>query len=175
MQLFHLTSANANVCCHLIPLLVSGEVFGMHTEISLTLFDREQMEDCMRNIVMETEDLASPLLRSVSFCTKAKKAFLQAEVIIVLDDSTEEEVYSLEGCLRSKVPLCRHYGHLMEKNADKSVKVIVGGKTFVNLKANLLMQYAPNIASNIIAVALGVEGQAKAAVARMMKTTPASE
>lgn len=163
------------MCYHLIPLLLSGEVFGTHSEISLTLFDQEQREDCLRSIVMETQDLASPVLRSVSFCTTVKEAFLQAQVVIILDDSTEEEVYSLESCLRSRVPLCRLYGYLIQKNAHKSVKVIVGGKNFVNLKTNLLMQYAPDIASNIIAVALGVEGQAKAVLARKMKTSSASE
>lgn len=163
------------MCYHLIPLLLSGEVFGTHSEISLTLFDQEQREDCLRSIVMETLDLASPILRTVSFCTKVKEAFLQAQVIIILDDSTDEEVYSLESCLRSRVPMCRLYGYLIEKNAHKSVKVIVGGKTFVNLKTALLVQYAPTIANNIAAVALGVEGQAKAALARKMKTTSASE
>ncbi|XP_003502165.1 putative malate dehydrogenase 1B [Cricetulus griseus] len=166
-----ISSASTTACYHLIPLLINGEVFGMHTEISLNLFDRQQRENCLRSLVLEIEDLASPNLRSVSVCTNAENAFLQAQVIIILDDSTDEEVYTLESCLRSRVPLCRLYGYLMEKNADKSVKVIVGGKTFVNLKTALLMQYAPNIAPNIIAVALGVEGQAKATLARKMKTT----
>ncbi|XP_017656863.2 putative malate dehydrogenase 1B isoform X1 [Nannospalax galili] len=166
-----IANGNASVCYNLIPLLLSGDVFGMDTKISLTLFGKEQMENRLRSMVMETEDLASPVLHSVSFCTKVEEAFHQAQVIIILDDSTEEEVYTLEGCLRSRVPLCRLYGYLMEKNAHESVKVIVGGKTFVNLKTVLLMQYAPNLAHNIIAVALGVEGQAKAVVARKMKTT----
>ncbi|CAH6791704.1 Mdh1b [Phodopus roborovskii] len=167
-------SASANSCYHLIPLLISGEVFGMHTDISLTLFDREQKENSLKSLVLEVEDLASPILHSVSFCTKTEGAFLRAQVIIILDDSTDEEVYTLESCLRSRVPLCRLYGSLIEKNAHESVKVIVGGKTFVNLKTALLMQYAPNMAHNIIAVALGVEGQAKATVARKMKTTSSS-
>ncbi|MEJ1271967.1 malate dehydrogenase 1B NAD (soluble) [Cricetulus griseus] len=170
-----ISSASTTACYHLIPLLINGEVFGMHTEISLNLFDRQQRENCLRSLVLEIEDLASPNLRSVSVCTNAENAFLQAQVIIILDDSTDEEVYTLESCLRSRVPLCRLYGYLMEKNADKSVKVIVGGKTFVNLKTALLMQYAPNIAPNIIAVALGVEGQAKATLARKMKTTSSSQ
>ncbi|XP_038939580.1 putative malate dehydrogenase 1B isoform X6 [Rattus norvegicus] len=167
-----ITSAGSRVCCHLIPLLLSGEVFGMQAEISLTLFDQEQRRECLSNIVMETENLASPVLRTVSFCTTVKDAFLQAEVIIILDDSTDEEVYNMESCLRSRVPLCRLYGYLIEKNAHKSVKVIVGGKSFLNLKTTLLIQYAPSLASNIIAVALGLEGQAKAVLARKMKTIP---
>lgn len=171
----HLISASNTACYHIIPILISGEVFGTHREISLTLFDREQMETYLESLVVEIEDLASPILRSVSLCTNTEDAFLRAQVIVILDDSTDEEVYTLESCLRSRVPLCRLYGYLMEKNAHESVKVIVGGKTFVNLKTALLMQYAPNIAHNIIAVALGVEGQAKATVARKMKTTSASE
>ncbi|NP_001317153.1 putative malate dehydrogenase 1B isoform d [Homo sapiens] len=144
----------------------------MHTEISITLFDNKQAEEHLKSLVVETQDLASPVLRSVSICTKVEEAFRQAHVIVVLDDSTNKEVFTLEDCLRSRVPLCRLYGYLIEKNAHESVRVIVGGRTFVNLKTVLLMRYAPRIAHNIIAVALGVEGEAKAILARKLKTAP---
>ncbi|XP_054334849.1 putative malate dehydrogenase 1B isoform X2 [Pongo pygmaeus] len=167
-----ITSASAPACYNLIPILTSGEVFGMHTEISITLFDNKQAEEYLKSLVVETQDLASPVLRSVSICTKVEEAFRQAHVIVVLDDSTDKEVFTLEDCLRSRVPLCRLYGYLIEKNAHESVRVIVGGRTFVNLKTVLLMRYAPRIAHNIIAVALGVEGEAKAVLARKLKTAP---
>uniref|UniRef100_A0A8C8Z5Z6 Malate dehydrogenase 1B n=1 Tax=Prolemur simus TaxID=1328070 RepID=A0A8C8Z5Z6_PROSS len=168
-----IASASAPACYHLIPILTSGEVFGMHTEISITLFDNKRAEERLEALVTETRELASPVLRSVSICTKVEEAFRQAHVVIVLDDSTDQEVHSLEDCLRSRAPLCRLYGYLLENNAHDSVRVIVGGKTFVNLKTVLLMRYAPSIAHNIIAVALGVEGEAKALLARKLKTTPA--
>nr|XP_019582465.1 PREDICTED: putative malate dehydrogenase 1B isoform X4 [Rhinolophus sinicus] len=167
-----ITSASAPACYNLIPILTSGEVFGMDTEISITLFDNKQAEEHLKILETETWDLVSPFLRSVSVCTRVEEAFRQAHVIIILDDPTDREVYALEDCLRSRVPLCRLYGYLIEKNAHDSVRVLVGGKTFVNLKAALLMRYAPSIARNIIAVALGVEGEAKAALARKLKTTP---
>ncbi|XP_008586647.1 PREDICTED: putative malate dehydrogenase 1B isoform X2 [Galeopterus variegatus] len=132
----------------------------------------KQVEEHLKNLVMETQDLASPVLRSVSICTNVEEAFRQAHVVVILDDTTEQEVHTLEDCLRRRVPLCRLYGGLIEKNAHASVRVIVGGKTFVNLKTILLMTYAPNVAHNIIAVALGVEGEAKAALARKLKTSP---
>ncbi|KAM5265863.1 LOW QUALITY PROTEIN: putative malate dehydrogenase 1B [Hipposideros larvatus] len=165
-----ITSASAPACYNLIPILTSGEVFGTHTEISITLFDNKQAEEYLKILATETRDLVSPFLRSVSVCTRVEEAFRQAHVIIVLDDPTDKEVYTLEDCIRSRVPLCRLYGYLIEKNARDSVRVIVGGKTFVNLKTVLLMRYAPNITHNIIAVALGVEGEAKAALARKLKT-----
>ncbi|XP_058405683.1 putative malate dehydrogenase 1B isoform X2 [Diceros bicornis minor] len=169
-----ITSASAPACYNLIPILTSGEVFGTHTEISITLFDQKEAEENLNMLMSEIRDLVSPFLRSVSVCTRVEEAFLQAHVVIVLDDSTDKEVHSLEDCIRSRVPLCRLYGYLMEKNAHESVRVIVGGKTFVNLKTVLLTRYAPHIAHNVVAVALGVEGQAKAALARKLGTTPSS-
>lgn len=139
------------------------------------LFDSKDAEEKLHILASETHDLVSPFLRSISVCTRVQEAFRQAHVVIVLDDSTDKEVYTLEECIRSRVPLCRLYGYLIEKNAHDSVRVIVGGKTFVNLKTVLLMRYAPSIAHNIVAVALGVEGQARAALARKLRTTPACE
>lgn len=155
--------------------MTSGEVFGMHTEISLNLLGNKQAEEDLHIIVTETRDLVAPLLRNISICTQVEDAFRQAHVIIILDENTDGEVYSLEDCIRSRLPPCRLYGYLIEKNAHDSVRVIVGGKTFVNLKTFLLMRYAPNVAHNIIAVALGVEGQARAALARKLRTTPSCE
>ncbi|KAM6151954.1 putative malate dehydrogenase 1B [Erethizon dorsatum] len=167
-----ITSASTPAGCNLIPILVSGDVFGRHTVISLTLFDQQQAEEYLRHLVTEAQDLVSPLLRSVAVCTRVEEAFHQAHVVILLDDRTAQEVHSLEDYLRGRASLCRLYGQLMEKNAQESVRVIVGGKTFVNLRTVLLKRFAPSIAHNIIAVALGVEGQAKAVLARKLKTAP---
>ncbi|KAJ8778894.1 hypothetical protein J1605_013128 [Eschrichtius robustus] len=144
-------------------------------EISINLFDNKQAEEKLTSLVKEAQDLASPFLQSVSVCTRAEEAFRQAHVIIFLDDHVDKEVYSLEDCIRSRATLCHLYGSLIEKNAHDSVRIIVGGKTFVNLKTSLLMRYAPNFTHNIVAVALGVEGKAKAELARKLKTTPSCE
>ncbi|XP_006889222.1 PREDICTED: putative malate dehydrogenase 1B [Elephantulus edwardii] len=166
-----ITSASTSTSYNLIPLLASGEVFGKHTEISISLFSNEDRE-YLTTILLEAQDLLSPVLQDITICTQVEKAFLQAHVIILLDEPVGREVLSLEDCIRSNVPLCRQYARLIEKNAHESVRVVVGGKTFVNLKTSLLIRYSPSIAHNIIAVALGVEGQARAMLARKMKTTP---
>ncbi|XP_029789838.1 putative malate dehydrogenase 1B isoform X2 [Suricata suricatta] len=169
-----ITSASVPACYSLIPILVSGEVFGMQTAMSIHLFDSEPAVEDLHLLMTETRDLVAPLLREVSVCTRVEDAFLQAHVVIILDESTHQEVHTLESCIQSRLPLCRLYGGLIEKNAHDSVRVIVGGKTFVNLKTVLLMRYAPNAAHNIIAAALGVEGRARAVLARKLKTTPSS-
>ncbi|XP_074857630.1 putative malate dehydrogenase 1B [Carettochelys insculpta] len=165
-----ISSASAPACYNLIPLLASGEVFGMATEVSIHLLDSNLYEEILHGIVMEAQDLAFPLLRSVSMHTKLDEAFLQADVVILLDDILfHHEIPSLENCIRQVTEQCKVYGSLIEKNANNSVKVIVSGKTFVNLRALMIMTFAPSVdPQNIIAVAMFLESAAKAMLARKL-------
>ncbi|XP_068804189.1 putative malate dehydrogenase 1B [Struthio camelus] len=170
-----ITSASAPTCYHLIPLLANGEVFGMTTEISIHLLDTDQFKEVLCGIVMEAEDLAFPLLRSISKHTEIEEAFLQADVIVVLDDILfKHEVPLLEDCIREASEICRVYAPLIEKNAKSSVRVISAGKTFVNLKAMMIMTYGPSIKpENIIALATFWENAAKAVLARKLNINTA--
>ncbi|NXL57812.1 MDH dehydrogenase, partial [Chordeiles acutipennis] len=170
-----ITSASTPICYQLIPLLANGEVFGMTTEISIHLLDSEQFKEALCGIVMEAEDMAFPLLRSVSEHTEIEEAFIQADVIIVLDDVLlNHEVQSLENCIREVSEICQVYAPLIEKNAKSEVKVISSGKTFINLKAMLIMTYGPAIKpENIIAIATSLESAAKGMLARKLNMNAA--
>ncbi|NWV41241.1 MDH dehydrogenase, partial [Grantiella picta] len=165
-----ITSASAPVCYHLIPLLANGEVFGMTTEISIHLFDTDQSKEILCSIVMEAEDMAFPLLRSISEHTEIDQAFIEADIIIVLDDVLLNlEVKSLEDYIREVSEICQVYAPLIEKNAKNEVKVISSGKTFANLKATMIRTYGPSIRpENIIAIATSWESAAKAMLARKL-------
>ncbi|KAM6129315.1 putative malate dehydrogenase 1B [Pterocles gutturalis] len=165
-----MTSASAPICYQLIPLLASGEVFGMTTEISIHLLDTDQFKEVLCGIVMEAEDMAFPLLRSISEHTAIDEAFIEADIIIILDDVLLNlEVQSLENYIREVSEICQVYAPLIEKNAKSEVKVISSGKTFVNLKAVMIMTYGPSIKpENVIAVATSWEHAAKAMLARKL-------
>ncbi|XP_077175370.1 putative malate dehydrogenase 1B isoform X1 [Paroedura picta] len=157
------------VCYHLIPLLLNGEIFGAEAEVSLHLLDRSSCEGSLRGIVMETEDMAYPLLRSVTLHTDLEGAFHQADVIILLDDILLESIPTLEDCIRLVTSQCEAYGPLIDKNAKKDVRIVVMGRTFSNLKALMLMMNAPSInPRNIVTVAM-LECEAKAMLARKLK------
>lgn len=170
-------SASAPICYQLIPLLANGEVFGMTTEISIHLLDTDEFKNDLCGIVMEVEDMAFPLLRSISEHTEINKAFLQADIIIVLDDILlKREVQSLENYIRKVSEICYVYAPLIEKNAKKEVRVISAGKTFVNLKAMMIITYGPSInPENVIAVATSWETAAKAMLARKLNMNAAGE
>ncbi|XP_072473484.1 putative malate dehydrogenase 1B isoform X1 [Notamacropus eugenii] len=167
-----IAGASCPTCYNLIPILVNGEVFSMDEEISIHLLNNNFEEDSLSALVMEGQDLAAPLLRAISVCTVIEEAFLGAEVIIILNDDIDNESESLENRIKARLPLCQSFGFLIEKNAHQSVKVIVAGKTFLNLTTSLLITYAPSInPRNIIALATVVENEAKAILARKLKTT----
>nr|XP_047903161.1 putative malate dehydrogenase 1B isoform X2 [Anser cygnoides] len=168
-------SASAPICYQLIPLLANGEVFGMTTEVSIHLLDTDEFKNVLCGIVMEVEDMAFPLLHGISEHTEIDKAFLQADVIIVLDDILlKREVQSLENYIREVSEICHVYAPLIEKNAKKGVRVISAGKTFVNLKAMMIITYGPSInPENVIAVATSWETAAKAMLARKLNMNAA--
>ncbi|XP_010210546.1 PREDICTED: putative malate dehydrogenase 1B [Tinamus guttatus] len=170
-----ITSASAPTCYHLIPLLANGKVFGMTTEISIHLLDTEQFDQVLCGVVMEAEDMAFPLLRSIAKHTKMEEAFLEADVIVVLDDILfKHEAPRLEDCVRELSDTCRVYAALIEKNAKSGVRVIAAGKTFVNLKALMIKTYGPSIKpENIIALATFWESAAKGMLARKLNVNAA--
>ncbi|NXW60336.1 MDHC protein, partial [Eurystomus gularis] len=167
-----ITSASAPICYQLIPLLANGEVFGMTTEISIHLLDTDQFKEVLCGIVMEAEDMAFPLLHSISEHTEIDEAFIQADIIIVLDDVLlNYEVQSVENYIGEVSEICQVYAPLIEKNAKSEVRVISSGKTFVNLKAMMIMTYGPSIKpENVIAIATSWESAAKAMLARKLST-----
>ncbi|NWW69917.1 MDHC protein, partial [Climacteris rufus] len=174
MQIW-ITSASAPTCYQLIPLLANGEVFGLTTEISIHLLDTDQYKEILCGVVMEAEDLAFPLLRGISAHTEMERAFIEADIVIVLDDVLLNlEVQSLENYIREMSEICQVYAPLIEKNAKSEVRVISSGRTFANLKAMMIMTYGPSIKpENIIAIATAWESAAKAMLARKLNTNTA--
>ncbi|NXL85586.1 MDHC protein, partial [Alectura lathami] len=170
-----ITNASAPICYQLIPLLTSGEVFGVTTEVSIHLLDAAKFKEHLSGIVMEVVDMALPLLRDVSEHTEIEKAFLQADVVIVLDDIVlKHDIQSLETYIRAVGEICQVYAPLIEKNAKSGVRVISAGKTFVNLKAMMIITYGPSIKpENVIAVSTSWESAAKAMLARKLNMNPA--
>ncbi|KAJ1186693.1 hypothetical protein NDU88_003474 [Pleurodeles waltl] len=169
-----ITSASTPSCYSLLPMLASGEVFGIAQDISIHLLDSSDCEDTLQALVLEAEDLAFPLLRNVTMHTVSEETFLLADVIIVLDDVSFQENQSVEDCVSLLEDQCKEYGNLIELNASPGVKVIVAGDTFVNLKALVIMSHAPSIPKhNVIAVATLLEFEAKAQLAKKLKVNAA--
>ncbi|XP_053546882.1 putative malate dehydrogenase 1B [Bombina bombina] len=169
-----ITSASLPTCYHLIPLLVDGEVFGMNNSLILHLLDSSCSEETLKALVMEAEDLAYPLLRQVTMHSLTDEAFLDADVVIVLDDALPKAEQSAEAHIKEATDLCVQYGRLISQNANKGVKVVVTGSSYVNLKALVIINSAPSIDHhNVVALPTQLEFEAKGLLASKLNTNAA--
>ncbi|XP_029030419.1 putative malate dehydrogenase 1B isoform X2 [Betta splendens] len=168
-------SGALNPTCHiLIPNLLSAEVFPHTTAIILHMLEVEGDEEELKGLKMETEDLALPLLHHVTIHTDLELAFLEADVILLLDEwcdgkDAEDECHG-ERKLNKMKECYKEYGELIDTRAKKDVKVIVAGDSFVNLKCSLLVEKAHLTDSRrFVTMATQLENMARAILAKKLK------
>ncbi|XP_023126318.2 putative malate dehydrogenase 1B isoform X2 [Amphiprion ocellaris] len=162
--------------CHiLIPNLLSAEVFPQVSVISLHLLELQGNVEELQGLRMEIEDLAPSLLHQVTVHTDLDEAFQEADVILLLDDcwTDEREDDGDEEKKRKVMERYGVYGQLIDTRANKKVKVIVSGGSFVNLRCSLLVDGARSVDSQqFVATATQLENKARAIIAKKLKVRP---
>ncbi|XP_073502459.1 putative malate dehydrogenase 1B isoform X3 [Phyllobates terribilis] len=163
------TLASMPACYSLIPILASGDVFGVKQDLWLHLLDHSHSQHTLQGLKMEAEDLAYPCLRKVTLHTITDDAFLQADFVIVHNDVLANEDQCSEAQISKIKEQCTRYGALIDQNARKDVKVIVSGTNYVNLVALLIIKHSPSInPRNIVALPTQLEFEAKAQIAKKL-------
>lgn len=112
----------------------------------------------------------------MTFHTNLEEAFQQAEVIILLDDwwvdgsNAENEEEKMKEKAKGLSERYRQYGYQLDQRANKDVKAIVSGDSYVNLRCSLLADNAPSIDDRqFVAVANQLENEARAIIAKKLK------
>ncbi|KAM3917644.1 putative malate dehydrogenase 1B [Leptodactylus fuscus] len=161
--------ASMPACYNLIPMLASGDVFGVDKDIWLHLLDHSDSQDSLQGLQMEAEDLAYPRLRIVTVHAITDDAFLQADFVIVLNDVLAKEDQCSGAHISEIREQCAQYGALIDQNAKKDVKVIVSGSAYANLIALVIIKKTPSInPHNIVALPTQLELEAKAQIAKKL-------
>ncbi|XP_032880263.1 putative malate dehydrogenase 1B isoform X1 [Amblyraja radiata] len=165
-----ISGALNTACSILIPILISGEIFGENQLINLNLLDNEGSMSLLNGLQMEVEDMACPLLYKVSVHNSLRKPFMDADIIIILDDIAPDENQPIEDSYKSIINLYQNIGVRIDTFAKSGVRVIVAGDHVLNLKIHNLLQGAISIdRNNIIALSTQLEGETKALLARKLK------
>ncbi|XP_019963520.2 putative malate dehydrogenase 1B [Paralichthys olivaceus] len=173
-----ISSALSQTCHLLIPNLLSAEVFPRVAAISLHLLGLEGDEEGLQGLKMEMEDLALPLLHQVSVHTDLEQAFEGADVILLLDESCSDDSDVVNDSEQEKEKkrikeiseIYTKYGRLIDTRANKEVKVIVSGDSFVNLRCSLLVDNACSIDKHqFVAMATQLENEARAIIAKKLR------
>lgn len=109
----------------------------------------------------------------VSVHMDLEEAFEEADVILLLEDIWLDEGPPDEEKIRDQYS---EYGQLMEVRANREVKVIVSGGSFVNLRCSLLINNARSIdARRFVAVATQLENEARAILAKRLNVRSSGE
>ncbi|KAI4886794.1 hypothetical protein NFI96_000950 [Prochilodus magdalenae] len=173
LRLFHVWISGAlnPTCYSLIPLLFTAGVF-RDVPISLHLLDTESCEESLLGLKMEVEDLALPQLHQVTIHCDLTQAFQSAELIIFLEEwpsNPERKQDDEEQMVTQVTERFDRYSHLIEANAQRDVRVMVAGDTYVNLKCSLLIENASSVdPSRFVAMATQMEYEARAQLAEKL-------
>ncbi|XP_067844177.1 putative malate dehydrogenase 1B isoform X2 [Heptranchias perlo] len=164
-----ISGASSPVCVNLIPTLINGKLFGESKEVSLHLLDTETSQEKLYGLQMEIEDMAWPLLRKVTVQSTLRKAFMDAEIIIVLNDIVPDRSRSIEDCYGEMIDLYQELGFLIDTFAKTTVRVLVAGDYILNLKTYLITQNAFSIDHrNFVAVTTQMEAEVRAQLANKL-------
>ncbi|KAK2908532.1 hypothetical protein Q8A67_004369 [Cirrhinus molitorella] len=174
-----ISSALNPVCYSLIPQLFTSGLFPGLPTFSLHLMDADGSEEMLQGLKMETEDLALHQLHEVTVHSGHMQAFQGAHFIIFLDDlqpmcESNDEQDDKDHMVSRVAERFHCYGQLIEANAQKDVRVIVAGDSFVNLKCSLLIENAPSVdPHNFVAMATQLEYEAKTQLAQKLSVKTA--
>uniref|UniRef100_A0A8C1HDX6 Malate dehydrogenase 1B, NAD (soluble) n=2 Tax=Cyprinus carpio TaxID=7962 RepID=A0A8C1HDX6_CYPCA len=150
-----ISSALNPICYSLIPQLFSPGLFPGLPTFSLHLMDAGGSEEMLQGLKMETEDLALHQLHEPA-----------CESNDVQDDK--------DHMVSQVAERFRCYGQLIEANAQKDVRVIIAGDSFVNLKCSLLIENTPSVdPHNFMAMTTQLEYEAKTQLAQKLSVKTA--
>jgi malate dehydrogenase len=119
-----LTGAAGRISYALLPRIANGGMFGLEQPVELSLLDVPAARRRLDATVMELDDCALPLLRSVRTSTDPAEAFAGADWVLLLASAPYREGMTRVEALRANGPIFQEHGRAIHE-AAKSARVLV--------------------------------------------------
>ena len=160
------TGAAGNIGYALLFRLASGEAFGPDTGIHLNLLEVEPALPALKGVVMELEDCAFPLLKSVVQTADPEKAFKDADWALLVGSIPRKAGMQRNDLLEVNGKIFITQGRAISDHANPRCKVFVVGNP-CNTNAYITKAFAPNIpAKNFFAMTMLDQNRARAQLAK---------
>ena len=161
-----ITGAAGQIGYALIFRIAAGEMFGKETEIDLNLLELEAALPALRGVVMELEDCAFPLLKSVAITSDAATAFKDADWALLVGSVPRKAGMERGDLLKINGGIFIQQGQALSSFAKKDCKVLVVGNP-CNTNAYIAKTAAKNIPpENFFAMTMLDQNRAVAQLAR---------
>jgi malate dehydrogenase len=138
------TGAAGQIGYQLIFRIASGQMFGPQTELELHLLEVEQALGSLRGTLMELEDCAFPLLKSVQYGSNADAAMRDVDWAILVGAVPRKGDMQRSDLLRVNGKIFTEQGRAIEANAADDVRIFVVGNP-CNTNCLIAMNNAPSV------------------------------
>jgi malate dehydrogenase len=138
------TGASGQVTYALLPRLAAGAGFGHDQPIILQLFDVPSQIEKVHGVVMELEDMASPLLADVLVSDDRAVAFRDADWVLLVGSKPRGPGMERNDLIRENGPIFVADGEAISAVASPEVRVVVVGNP-CNTNCLIAMHNAPRV------------------------------
>ncbi len=163
------TGAAGQIGYALIFRIASGEMFGPATEIDLSLLELEAALPALSGAVMELEDCAFPLLKSVIVTSDANAAFKDIDWALLIGSVPRKAGMERGELLKINGGIFIRQGQALSASAKPDCKVLVVGNP-CNTNATIARSVSKNIpVQNFFAMTMLDQNRATAQLAQKAK------
>jgi malate dehydrogenase len=139
------TGAAGNIGYALLMRIASGQIFGPHTPVEISLVEVPGKPfDVLRGVVMELKDGAFPLLRAIHTADNPAAGFADADVAILVGAAPRGKGMARADLLNANGQIFVAQGRALNDVAKRDVKVLVVGNP-VNTNALIAAENAPDL------------------------------
>jgi malate dehydrogenase len=161
-----ITGAAGQIGYALLFRIAAGEMFGKDTEVDLSLLELEKALPALGGVVMELEDCAFDLLKSVTMSSDARVAFKDADWALLVGSVPRKEGMERGDLLKINGGVFIDQGKALSEAAKPSCKVLVVGNP-CNTNAWIAKSVCKNIpAKNFFAMTMLDQNRGSAQLAQ---------
>ncbi len=160
------TGAAGQIGYALLFRIAAGEMFGKDTTVNLRLLELEKALPALQGVVMELEDCAFPLLKSITTASDPKVAFKDIDFALLVGSVPRKEGMERADLLKINGGVFIEQGKALSESAKPTCKVLVVGNP-CNTNAYIAKAVCKNIpAKNFFAMTMLDQNRAVAQLAQ---------
>src|SRR5258708_4013947 len=122
-----ITGASGQVTYGLLPRVAAGAMFGPDQPVIMQLFDVPSQVERVHGVVMELEDMASPLLMDVVVSDDRSVAFRDADWVLLVGSKPRGPGMERKDLIRENGPIFVADGEAISAVSSPQARVVVVG------------------------------------------------
>jgi malate dehydrogenase len=138
------TGAAGQIGYSILPRIANGDVFGKDTPVILQLLEIPAVLPALGGVRMELEDCASPLLHGLRVTDDPRKAFHDADLIVLIGSKPRGKGMQRKDLLLENGPIFTGQGAAINEVAAPGVRVVVVGNP-CNTNCLIALHSAPDV------------------------------